>query len=414
MPTPGSGLQDITVGPDGSVWFPEAKAGKIGQLTQDGQIHEYLTPTLNSQPDSITVGGDGNIYFTEAGASAIGKIVAAPLGVGTVQAEVVQGMEGEVAGSRLVAVATFTDNLGTQPVSEFSATVTWQYQDGLDAARALGNPPSWWEARLGPNYLKELPTRINTRTVITAAPGFFGGTTYTVWTAIPNLIQDGVIPIQVAIQAQDGRASNFSTHASVADAPLQLVQTHPVTGVAGVGLNNVSLLDFKDLGGADSAGFFTARIVWDAQGQVVWSDTLPTTPGVVNGRGGLFSVAGSHVYSQPGTYWVHVLIQDEGGSSLEVITSVTITGGNSHLNFPPATGTKNANWAIPSSLPVAVVEPMTPNPYLVPATPAVAPPVPGEGTMQTNPAKSATVDETASRLLLANKGLRNSEIEDGV
>ena len=73
---PGSGPQGIAPGPDGNLWFTDAGAHAIGQITPSGLITEYsagLEP--GSEPEGIAPGPDGNLWFTDAGATpAIGRI----------------------------------------------------------------------------------------------------------------------------------------------------------------------------------------------------------------------------------------------------------------------------------------------------------------------------------------------------
>src|SRR5215467_8204965 len=55
----------IVAGPDGNLWFTEARGNQIERITPDGKITEFALPTANSSPGSITVGPDGNLWFTE-------------------------------------------------------------------------------------------------------------------------------------------------------------------------------------------------------------------------------------------------------------------------------------------------------------------------------------------------------------
>src|SRR5437870_2030675 len=78
IPTPYSNTWDITAGPDGSLWFAEEGAAKIGRITPAGVITEFpLTP--RSAPRSITAGPDGNLWFTESAVNKVGRIT--PSGV---------------------------------------------------------------------------------------------------------------------------------------------------------------------------------------------------------------------------------------------------------------------------------------------------------------------------------------------
>ena len=69
-----AGPADITLGPDGNVWFTEIYAGKLGRITPDGQITEFPTGGEKSSPKGITVGPDGNIWYTDLGQNRIGRM----------------------------------------------------------------------------------------------------------------------------------------------------------------------------------------------------------------------------------------------------------------------------------------------------------------------------------------------------
>jgi virginiamycin B lyase len=75
VPTPYSLPGTITVGPDGNLWFPaiassnfgtNRPSGAIGRMTPAGMLSIFTLPTLNSYPRQITVGPDGNLWFTAA------------------------------------------------------------------------------------------------------------------------------------------------------------------------------------------------------------------------------------------------------------------------------------------------------------------------------------------------------------
>ena len=74
VPTPGSGPWGIAAGPDGALWFTEEYGSKIGRITTSGAVTEFATPTGNSYPDGITVGPDGALWFTEWNGNKIGRI----------------------------------------------------------------------------------------------------------------------------------------------------------------------------------------------------------------------------------------------------------------------------------------------------------------------------------------------------
>ena len=75
VPTANSFPESVVIGSDGNVWFTEKTGHQIGKLeVKTGQITEFKTPTPNSGPVGITAGPDNQIWFTEADANKIGKL----------------------------------------------------------------------------------------------------------------------------------------------------------------------------------------------------------------------------------------------------------------------------------------------------------------------------------------------------
>ena len=72
IPT-GSEPISITMGADGNFWFTLQNNSRIGRVTPQGVITEFLTPTL-SFPNDITLGPDGNVWFAEGSTGQIGFI----------------------------------------------------------------------------------------------------------------------------------------------------------------------------------------------------------------------------------------------------------------------------------------------------------------------------------------------------
>ncbi|MHB8647514.1 MAG: virginiamycin B lyase family protein [Thermomicrobiales bacterium] len=72
---------DIAAGPDGALWFTELAGNNIGRMTTAGLLtNEYPIPLVNSvskSPDGIALGPDGNIWFTEFDGNNIGRITPA-------------------------------------------------------------------------------------------------------------------------------------------------------------------------------------------------------------------------------------------------------------------------------------------------------------------------------------------------
>ncbi len=74
VPTSGKGgLNRITHGPDGNIWFTNPGANQIGRMTPAGRFAGFPIPTPDSSPIDITTGPDGALWFTEY-AGSIGRI----------------------------------------------------------------------------------------------------------------------------------------------------------------------------------------------------------------------------------------------------------------------------------------------------------------------------------------------------
>ncbi len=93
---PERGPNDITVGPDGALWFTELLSNSIGRLTTGGEYSSCQLPNAgaNPRPYGITAGPDGAIWFTERQAAAIGRL------------------SGNCAPQPLAAVTAGTDTVG--------------------------------------------------------------------------------------------------------------------------------------------------------------------------------------------------------------------------------------------------------------------------------------------------------------
>ena len=62
---------DITLGPDGNLWFSEFGGQMIGRVTPGGSMSEYV---VSGNPTAVITGGDGDIWFLESDVQKIGKI----------------------------------------------------------------------------------------------------------------------------------------------------------------------------------------------------------------------------------------------------------------------------------------------------------------------------------------------------
>jgi streptogramin lyase len=74
LPTANAAPTGITKAADGSVWFTERGANKLGRISSTGVLTEYVIPTANSTPEQITASPDGFVWFTERTGKKIGRI----------------------------------------------------------------------------------------------------------------------------------------------------------------------------------------------------------------------------------------------------------------------------------------------------------------------------------------------------
>lgn len=74
LPEPGAEPFDVAVGSDGSVWFTEFAADKIGRINRAGTLAQFTVPTANAGPYQITAGADGAMWFTEYNTTKIGRV----------------------------------------------------------------------------------------------------------------------------------------------------------------------------------------------------------------------------------------------------------------------------------------------------------------------------------------------------
>jgi virginiamycin B lyase len=74
LPTANAAPTGIVSASDGSVWFTERSANKLGRIGANGVLSEYAIPTAASAPEQITASPDGNVWFTERYGRHLGKI----------------------------------------------------------------------------------------------------------------------------------------------------------------------------------------------------------------------------------------------------------------------------------------------------------------------------------------------------
>ncbi|HSR85908.1 MAG TPA: PHB depolymerase family esterase [Streptosporangiaceae bacterium] len=73
LPTAHAEPFDVATGSDGSVWFTEFAADKIGRITPAGKLTEFRVPSPGAEPYQITAGAHGTMWFSEYNTTKIGR-----------------------------------------------------------------------------------------------------------------------------------------------------------------------------------------------------------------------------------------------------------------------------------------------------------------------------------------------------
>jgi hypothetical protein len=178
------------------------------------------------------------------------------------------------------AVATVTDLDSAATASEYTATIDWG--DGSPAGTGT----------------------------VSGGGGSFtvsGGHTYA---------EEGSYTITTTLTDVDAAANTVTatSTATVADAALTATGTMR-SGVEGSPISGVvASVHDANLGGSAA----------DLSATISWGDGSPAEPGTISGAAGSYSVSGSHVYVDAGTYTVTVQVADDGGSTATATTTVNI------------------------------------------------------------------------------------------
>jgi streptogramin lyase len=74
LPAANAAPTGITTASDGSIWFTEQGANKLGRQIPHGALTEYAIPTAASAPEAITASPNGYVWFSEQNSGKIGRI----------------------------------------------------------------------------------------------------------------------------------------------------------------------------------------------------------------------------------------------------------------------------------------------------------------------------------------------------
>ena len=136
-----------------------------------------------------------------------------------------------------------------------------------------------------------------------------------------TLLEEGTDQLVVSVSDPGPPAAFAASGAAVvviADAALSAVTTPALPEHTGVAFSNVLVGSFDDANTLGSTADFTATIDW--------GDGSPNSVGTVLGAAGVYTVEGSHIYAKPGSYDTSVVVKDDGGSVITLV-STTPAGG---------------------------------------------------------------------------------------
>ena len=233
------------------------------------------------------------------------------------------GIDG-IEGSQIAdtVVASFADSDG-DPISNFTASIQWG--DGSTSSGALGESGGSFVVR--------------------------GTHTYT---------EEGTYKVAVQITDADGASATASSTATIADAPLSGGGRGFAAGAGTAITTDVGTFTDADpnahLAGGGLGSDETGIISWGDGTQSPASITLDVATGV-------FSVSGTHIYANGGTFAVKAIINDFGGSSVELDGTATVAAAPRAQSSGPAGDAQTSNGAAAATtrdsadLPAAALEP---------------------------------------------------------
>jgi hypothetical protein len=137
--------------------------------------------------------------------------------------------------------------------------------------------------------------------------------------------EEGAYTVNVTITDSTGATATGSTSTNVADASINVTGA-PLNAVEGASFSG-AVASFIDADPNGVASDFSATINWGDQ-----TNSAGTI--AANGSGG-FSVTGSHVYAEEGTYAVTVAVSDVGGATATVNSSAGVTDAAIALTGAP-------------------------------------------------------------------------------
>jgi hypothetical protein len=295
--------------------------------TQSGIMVNYAAPVLTSLDINSAVEGSGNLNLTLTGSSFAPASVARWNGAALVTTYVDgQHLQATVPaadladeGTAAIGVLTPSPGGGTSATLAFSVTdaplakgsVSITANEGQSFSGVLANFADANAASAVGDFTAMIDWNDGTTspgTVVMADPSLFhqtggafgvqGTHTYAV---------EGAYHPRISILDKGGATTSVTSMVTVPDGSLSVTAATHVAAPYGSPVTGLRLATFTDAGGAEQAANYTASIDW--------GDASPTSTGTVSLSGGVFTIAGSHTFPLPGSYFVNVTAVSKGGSS---------------------------------------------------------------------------------------------------
>jgi streptogramin lyase len=159
--------------------------------------------------------------------------------------------------------------------------------------------------------------------------------------------EQGSFPITISILDDGGTMATLNSTANVADAPL--VASGIPGGLSlteGASFSGV-VATFTDVGSDGTTNDYSASINWG-------DNTPPSTASIGMGAGGVFTIAGSHVFEEGSTN-ITVTLRDNGGSMATPITRVTVADAALSLGTTTTPPVTPFTLGTPNSFPQGII-----------------------------------------------------------
>jgi uncharacterized repeat protein (TIGR01451 family) len=197
----------------------------------------------------------------------------------------IQTTEGTASGEGTsisnAAVATFTDSAGPEAIANYSASIDWG--DGTTSPGSIAFDPvmSVFTVLGSHSYVEE--------------------GTYTIATLISHELTGQVQVTSTAV---------------VSDVSVAAVGGFSFAATEGIASTAQTVATFQDPAGAEVLGDYNATIAW--------GDGTTSTAGQISLAGGVFTVAGSHLYTDEGQFTITVTIHHDMAADRTITSTATV------------------------------------------------------------------------------------------